>query len=352
MSPRHPHLPPDLPGRARRNARSVDPRSAVRRRAAALPALLRSAGRPQDSVPAAPASADRSPSGRRPLRAGSLRLTRLRLTPLQWVVGGVTAFLALVAWLTGGPWSALMMVALVVLITAAYGVLLRRPTWLGLPRRRRASAMTGAAAMLVLVLSTSAFGSTSASAPADEQAVASGSESPASFAAAPTRTTTPAPTRTPTPTPTPTPTVVITTEQVTETAPIARSARTEDDPSAAQGTSTVVAGVDGVLTRTFEVVKHDGVEVSRAQLSEAVTTPAVDDVTRVGTLAPAPAPVTAAADAGCHPSYAGECVPIASDGDCAAGSGDGPVYIQGPVTVVGPDSYRLDNDGDGIACDK
>ncbi|MCJ1686075.1 G5 domain-containing protein [Rathayibacter sp. VKM Ac-2927] len=349
MSPRHPHLPPDLPGRARRNARSADPRSSVRRRAAALPHLLRSGGRPQDSVPAAPASPDRSPSGRRPLRAGSLRLTRLRLTPLQWVVGGVTAFLALVAWLTGGPWSALIMVALVVLITAAYGVLLRRPTWLGLPRRRRASAMTGAAAMLVLVLSTSAFGATSAPAPADEQAVASGTESPASFAAAQTRTTTPAPTRTPTPTPTPT--VVITTEQVTETAPIARSSRTEDDPSAAQGTSTVVAGVDGVLTRTFEVVKHDGVEVSRAQLSEAVTTPAVDDVTRVGTLVPAPAPVAAAADAGCHPSYAGECVPIASDGDCAAGSGNGPVYIQGPVTVVGPDEYDLDRDGDGIACD-
>ncbi|TDX80712.1 surface rod structure-forming protein G [Rathayibacter sp. PhB151] len=350
MSPRHPHLPPDLPGRARRNARSADPRSAVRRRAAALPALLRSAGRPQDSVPAGPVSADRSPSGRRPLRAGSLRLTRLRLTPLQWTVGGVTLFFALVGWLTGGPGAALVVIALVVLVTAAYGALLRRPTWLGLPRRRRTSATAGGAAMLALIVGLSAFGSTAAPAPTDDQAVASGTESPASFAAAPTRTTTPAPTRTPTPTPT----VVITTEQVTETAPIARSSRTEDDPSAAQGTSTVVAGVDGVLTRTFEVVKHDGVEVSRAQLSEAVTTPAVDDVTRVGTLvpAPAPAPVAAAADAGCHSSYAGECVPIASDGDCASGKGDGPVYIQGPVTVVGPDSYRLDNDGDGIACDK
>ncbi|MCJ1675196.1 G5 domain-containing protein [Rathayibacter sp. VKM Ac-2929] len=348
MSPRHPHLPPDLPGRARRNARSADPQSAVRRRAAALPALLRSGGRPQDSVPAAPASPDRSPSGRRPLRAGSLRLTRLRLTPLQWVVGGVTLFFALVGWLTGGPGAALVVIALVVLVTAAYGVLLRRPTWLGLPRRRRSSAYAGTAAMLALIVGLSAFGSTAAPAPTDDPAVASGPESSASPAAAPTRTATPAPT----PTPTPTPIVVVTTETVTETAPIARSSRTEDDPSAAQGTSTVVAGVDGVLTRTFEVVKHDGVEVSRAQLSEAVTTAAVDDVTRVGTLTPAPAPVAAAADAGCHPSYAGECVPIASDGDCAAGSGNGPVYIQGPVTVVGPDEYDLDRDGDGIACDK
>jgi hypothetical protein len=316
-----------------------------------VPALLRYGARPQDSGPAGPASADRSASGRRPLRAGSLRLTRLRLTPLQWTVGGVTLFFALVGWLTGGPGAALVVIALVVLVTAAYGALLRRPTWLGLPRRRRTSATAGGAAMLALIVGLSAFGSTAAPAPTDEQAVASGTESPASFAAAPTRTTTPAPTRTPTPTPTPTPTVVITTEQVTETAPIARSSRTEDDPSAAQGTSTVVAGVDGVLTRTFEVVKHDGVEVSRAQLSEAVTTPAVDDVTRVGTLVPAPAPVAAAADAGCHSSYAGECVPIASDGDCAAGSGNGPVYIQGPVTVVGPDDYDLDRDGDGIACD-
>ncbi|NQX04362.1 G5 domain-containing protein [Rathayibacter sp. VKM Ac-2856] len=335
MSSRPHHSPPDLPDRARRNRRSADRR----------PAPRPFARRVQDSRPADVSAADRSPSGRRPLRAGSLRLTRLRLTPLQWVVGGITAFLALVAWLTGGPWSALIMVALVVLITAAYGVLLRRPTWLGLPRRRRASAMTGAAAMLVLVLSTSALGSTTAPAPADEQAVASGTESPASFAAAPTRTTTP------TPTPTPTRTVVITTETVTETVAIPRSSRTEDDPGAAQGTSTVIAGVDGVLTRTVEVVKHDGAEVSRSQLSESVTTPPVDDVTRVGTLVPAPAPVAEPAGAGCHSSYAGECVPIASDGDCAAGSGNGPVYILGPVTVVGPDDYDLDNDGDGIACD-
>lgn len=53
----------------------------------------------------------------------------------------------------------------------------------------------------------------------------------------------------------------------------------------------------------------------------------------------------------CHPSYVGECVPIASDVDCAGGSGNGPVYIVGPVQVVGPDEYDLDRDGDGIGCD-
>jgi hypothetical protein len=53
----------------------------------------------------------------------------------------------------------------------------------------------------------------------------------------------------------------------------------------------------------------------------------------------------------CHPSYVGKCVPIASDVDCAGGEGDGPAYVEGPVRVVGPDVYRLDTDGDGIACE-
>ncbi|WP_198940676.1 hypothetical protein [Micromonospora sp. CB01531] len=53
----------------------------------------------------------------------------------------------------------------------------------------------------------------------------------------------------------------------------------------------------------------------------------------------------------CDPNYSG-CVPIASDVDCAGGSGNGPAYVQGPVRVIATDIYRLDADGDGIACDK
>lgn len=44
-------------------------------------------------------------------------------------------------------------------------------------------------------------------------------------------------------------------------------------------------------------------------------------------------------------------MPVASDVDCASGSGNGPEYVQGPVEVVGPDVYDLDRDGDGIACE-
>lgn len=55
---------------------------------------------------------------------------------------------------------------------------------------------------------------------------------------------------------------------------------------------------------------------------------------------------------GCDPNYSGACVPIASDVDCAGGSGNGPAYVRGPVRVIGRDIYGLDRDGDGIGCDR
>ena len=54
----------------------------------------------------------------------------------------------------------------------------------------------------------------------------------------------------------------------------------------------------------------------------------------------------------CDPNYSGACVPIASDGDCAGGSGNGPAYVRGPVYVTGSDIYDLDRDGDGVACER
>ncbi len=52
---------------------------------------------------------------------------------------------------------------------------------------------------------------------------------------------------------------------------------------------------------------------------------------------------------GCDPNYTG-CVPIASDVDCAGGSGNGPAYT-GKVQVIGVDIYGLDRDGDGWGCE-
>ncbi len=69
------------------------------------------------------------------------------------------------------------------------------------------------------------------------------------------------------------------------------------------------------------------------------------------TVAPRPAPTTAA-PAGCDPSYVGQCLHDGiGDYDCASGSGNGPNYVSGPVRVVGSDPFRLDANGDGIGCE-
>lgn len=67
--------------------------------------------------------------------------------------------------------------------------------------------------------------------------------------------------------------------------------------------------------------------------------------------ATAPPPVQQKASSSCDPNYEGACVPVASDVDCASGSGNGPAYVRGPVTVIGSDVYGLDRDNDGIGCE-
>ncbi len=42
---------------------------------------------------------------------------------------------------------------------------------------------------------------------------------------------------------------------------------------------------------------------------------------------------------------------MASDVDCAGGSGDGPAYVDGPVEIRGGDPYGLDHDNDGVGCE-
>lgn len=166
------------------------------------------------------------------------------------------------------------------------------------------------------------------------------------------------------PTPTPTPTPVVSVTRVDESESIPFESVSVDDPNRDVGTSAVTTtGQVGTKVRTYEVTTTDGVETARTLTSETVTVAPVQQVTSVGTrvpyvapapvAAPAPAPAPAApAPGGCDSNYSGACVPVASDVDCAGGSGNGPAYVQGPVTVVGSDVYDLDRDGDGIACDR
>jgi hypothetical protein len=113
-------------------------------------------------------------------------------------------------------------------------------------------------------------------------------------------------------------------------------------------TSIDQQGRPGVRVRVVRVAIKNGVEVGREVVRTFVNREPNTQVKLVGThVDPKPKP----AASNCDSNYAGACVPIASDVDCAGGSGDGPAYVQGPVRVVGDDHYDLNRDSDDIACD-
>ncbi len=104
-------------------------------------------------------------------------------------------------------------------------------------------------------------------------------------------------------------------------------------------------GRTGVSVRVVRLTLKNGVEVGRDLVDTFVKRQPVAQVKLVGTrVEPKPA-------SNCDPNYVGACVPVASDVDCAGGSGDGPEYVEGPVQVVGNDVYDLNRDNDNIACD-
>jgi hypothetical protein len=108
------------------------------------------------------------------------------------------------------------------------------------------------------------------------------------------------------------------------------------------------AGERGVRVRVVRLTLKNGVEAGRDVINAFVKRPPVSQVKLVGTHVEAEPKAPASS---CDSNYAGACVPVASDVDCAGGSGDGPAYVQGPVTVVGSDVYDLNRDDDNIACD-
>lgn len=137
------------------------------------------------------------------------------------------------------------------------------------------------------------------------------------------------------------PVVKVTTE--TEQATVRYAEKTVKDASLAEGKRVVrTKGVNGVRTLTYEVTTTNGVRTSRKLVKSTVTKQPVTQVVAVGTKKPQ--------SSKCDPNYSG-CVPIASDVDCAGGSGNGPAYVSGPIRVIGSDIYDLDRDGDGTACD-
>jgi len=141
---------------------------------------------------------------------------------------------------------------------------------------------------------------------------------------------------------------VTTYKEVEETETIAFSKQSLEDDTMDLGEEKITtAGVDGIKTKTFRVTLVDGIETTRELLREVVSKEPVSEVTSFGTYI---APVRTQSPS-CDPNYSGACVPIASDVDCAGGSGNGPAYVSGPVYVIGSDIYGLDRDGDGVGCE-
>jgi len=141
--------------------------------------------------------------------------------------------------------------------------------------------------------------------------------------------------------------------QTTELIPFEKVRR--DNPTRDVGSEAVTTkGVNGIRTLTFHVTYVDGKEAVRTQTKSEVIKAPVKQVTSVGTRVPYVPPATtytapAPSTSNCDPNYSG-CVPIASDVDCAGGSGNGPAYT-GMVRVIGVDIYGLDRDGDGVGCE-
>jgi len=147
----------------------------------------------------------------------------------------------------------------------------------------------------------------------------------------------------------------------------------ESDDAPAEVEVAVQADEDAAPSTTGEVIEPTTTSIATSTTAPPTTTTSAPPTTTTAPPPPPPSPTTTAppppppppppttvafvapapvapAASGCHPSY-DPCVPVASDVDCAGGSGNGPAYASGPIRVTGHDAYDLDRDGDGVACE-
>lgn len=101
-----------------------------------------------------------------------------------------------------------------------------------------------------------------------------------------------------------------------------------------------VEGADGKKVVKTEVKTKDGVEISRALISESITVPPVDKIVAIGTKV-----VQKHNDGSCDPHYTPCVKKTGHDIDCKD------IGYQVHVVTPGEDPYDLDRDTDGIGCD-
>lgn len=150
-------------------------------------------------------------------------------------------------------------------------------------------------------------------------------------------------------------------KEETKTEEIVFDTANKNDSTLGKGQTKIQQeGKNGAKETKYEVTYTDGNETDRKIISENITVHPITKIVLVGTkvvtVSPPPVqtpnptpPQTPVSN--CDPNYSGACVPIASDVDCAGGSGNGPAYVKGPVYVIGVDIYDLDRDGNGVGCE-
>ncbi|WP_249354225.1 G5 domain-containing protein [Microbacterium sp. 2FI] len=234
-------------------------------------------------------------------------------------------------------------VALAIVVTGVVALAKGTPTWLRFRSRKAAAGVTAVAAAAFLV-----FGGVSAAAQAGRT---DSGVTAARFTDSESSSGSDEVAKEPSSSPTPTPVTTVAEEVITE--PVAFEESTLEDATMAEGeTKITTIGKVGERTLTYRITLVDGEETKREIVSDVVTTEPISQVTSVGTyVAPPPPSPPPAQPAGCDSNYADACVPVASDVDCASGSGNGPAYFDGVARVVGVDIYDLDRNGDGFACE-
>jgi len=76
-------------------------------------------------------------------------------------------------------------------------------------------------------------------------------------------------------------------------------------------------------------------------------------VTKAPLSPPRTSPPSTAPPKNCDPAYPDDCLQDGiGDWDCADGSGNGPNYVEGPLTVRPPDPFDLDRNHNGVGCEE
>lgn len=136
---------------------------------------------------------------------------------------------------------------------------------------------------------------------------------------------------------------VVETKTIIKKIDIPFESTTVEDPDLEKGKERIITtGINGQKHFIYEQKIVDG---DKVLIEEKVILEPVNQVKAIGTK------VAVAPQSSCDSNYSGACVPVASDVDCASGSGNGPAYVNGPVYVTGYDHYDLDRDGNGVACE-